>query len=73
MITADKSHKVFDNSGWVPVKDSGWIILHNGYVVCQKCGKKTSHKLYLGAEHHDDIHCPYCDNVVIGSNGLKVR
>lgn len=40
MITADKSHKVFDNSGWVPVKDSGWIILHNGYVVCQKCGKK---------------------------------
>lgn len=35
--------------------------------------KKTSHKLYLGAEHHDDIHCPNCDNVVIGSNGLKVR
>lgn len=73
MITADKSNKVWGNSGWVPVKDSGWIILHNGYVICQKCGKDTPHKLYLGAEHHDDIQCPYCGNVVVESNGLKVR
>ena len=51
-------------------QNSGDIILHNGYIVCSKCGYPTPYKLLLGQVHLANKTCPHCGNVVIHSNTI---